>query len=300
MDFSIIPVPIIFIISVSTTIIAQTINAQFSKKNDGGVKMLFLRNTIFMFLIGLAIFALNGFVIKVSIFTLIMGLLFGLMTMLSNATMLQAYSYGPYGYTSVIVTLSTVITALSGYLFWGERFGIYKVIGITLMVFCFIFAVENKPGDTKKANLKWFIFSIASMLFSAVLGILQKIHQSSEYKGELTGFLVIAFLFSTLLYFIPFLVLKKQAEKPVFFISKKSTTNFILITVLGAIVAAICNCSNSYLAGVVDSAIMFPIVNGMPLMAGILVSFVLFKEKISKKQSVGLIIGLISIVFLCL
>ena len=68
MDFSIIPVPIIFIISVSTTIIAQTINAQFSKKNDGGVKMLFLRNTIFMFLIGLAIFALNGFVIKVSIF----------------------------------------------------------------------------------------------------------------------------------------------------------------------------------------------------------------------------------------
>ncbi len=301
MDFSIFPVPALFAVSVVAVIIVQTINAKFAKDNDGGVKTLLFRNSIFMFFMALVLFALNGFKIKLSLYTVIMALLFGGVTMISYVTTLQAYKFGPYGYTSVIVSLSTVISALSGYFFWDEPFGVYKIIGVTLMAFCFIFAVENKKDDAeKKVNFKWFLLSIISMILAAVIGILQKVHQNSDYKNELMPFLVVSFVFSTILCFVTYLFLRKKGEKFLPVSDNKALLRLFLITALVGIFSAINNCFNLYLAGVVDSAIMFPIVNGIPLMAGILISFILFKEKISKKQLIGLIVGLIAIVFLCI
>lgn len=300
MDFSIFPVPVIFIVTVISAIIMGTLNGDFAKKNDGGIKKLVFRNSIYVFVTALVLYALSGFAIKLSMFSFIMALAFGLVVTSYSFTSLQAYKFGPYGYTLVIVCLSTVLTSLSGFLFWNEPFSAYKIVGITLMVFCFIFAVENKKDDHKKANLKWFLLCLASMLLSASTGLLQKVHQKSQYKGELMGFLVVAFLFSTLLYSIIYLCLRKKGDRIVPISGKKELLNFLLPTICVGVLYALQNCLNLYLSGVVDSALMFPIVNGVPLMGGIIVSFVLFKERLSKKQLVGLCIGVIAIVFLCI
>ena len=58
------------------------------------------------------------------------------------------------------------------------------------------------------------------------------------------------------------------------------------------------NALNLYLSGVTDTAIFFPIVNGVPLLCSLLVSFILFKEKLKKKQLWGLLVGIVAIVCL--
>ena len=57
---------------------------------------------------------------------------------------------------------------------------------------------------------------------------------------------------------------------------------------------------NLTLAGALNSMIYYPIANGGALLLTVLVSFFVFKEKISTKKLIGFIIGLLSIVALSL
>jgi len=48
-----------------------------------------------------------------------------------------------------------------------------------------------------------------------------------------------------------------------------------------------------------DSAVFFPIVNGGGLVLTTFAAVLLFKEKLSKKQWIGVVLGIASVVFLC-
>ena len=62
---------------------------------------------------------------------------------------------------------------------------------------------------------------------------------------------------------------------------------------------AVNNKFNLYLSGVMDSAVFFPIVNGGGLVLTTLAAVLLFKEKLSTKQWIGVVLGIASVVFLC-
>jgi drug/metabolite transporter (DMT)-like permease len=70
-------------------------------------------------------------------------------------------------------------------------------------------------------------------------------------------------------------------------------------TVLGGIMGT-ANLLNTYLAGVFSSVITFPVVNGgRILLTSVLVPF-LFKEKTSRLQKTGIILGFIAILLIAL
>ena len=62
---------------------------------------------------------------------------------------------------------------------------------------------------------------------------------------------------------------------------------------------AVNNKFNLYLSGVMDSAVFFHIVNGGGLVLTTLAAVLLFKEKLSTKQWIGVVLGIASVVFLC-
>ena len=51
--------------------------------------------------------------------------------------------------------------------------------------------------------------------------------------------------------------------------------------------------------GGMDSAVFFPIVNGGGLVLSTLAAVLIFKEKLNKKQWIGITLGICSVVFLC-
>ena len=143
------------------------------------------------------------------------------------------------------------------------------------------------------------MFCIITLLTCAGIGLLQKVHQTSEYKNELMGFLIVAFVTSSIISLGGYFVFKRQEntiakEKA----TKKWVLNFILALVICGVGVAGNNAINLYLSGVIDAAIFFPIANGVPLLCSLLVSFVLFKERLKKKQLWGLLVGIVAIVCL--
>ena len=66
---------------------------------------------------------------NISPFTLILGVLFGVITAVQYIFSAKALKIGPWAYTSVISSLSTIIPTMSGAVIWGEKIAPVQGVG---------------------------------------------------------------------------------------------------------------------------------------------------------------------------
>ena len=304
MDFSKIPVLVLFIISLVCAIANSNYRAYYIKNTMVRESEKYSLNAGLSFVCAISLVVLSGFSITASWYSVLLGLLFGAVGMFNATVVVQAIKAGPFGYTMVIVNLSTALTALSGAMFWGESLGAFKIVGIVLMLISFFFAIDTENDGGKKANKTWFLLCVLGLLSCALVGIMQKVHQTSAHKNELTAFLLVSFLTSASLSMIWYFLQRKkenatqaQEESATQEACKKakSAWPFVIALLICGIGGAGNNILNLYLSGVTDAAIFFPLVNGVPLLANLLVAFLLFKEKLKRKQMLGFVMGIVAI-----
>jgi len=198
---------------------------------------------------------------------------------------------------AVISSLSTIIPTMSGAVIWGEHISAVQIAGIILMLICICLASDLKKDSSPK-TIKWRIYCAIVFLMTGTIGVFQKWHQSTAYSGELGEFLIVAFIVSTLCTGI--LAFKTRSEENA--LEKRGSICAFLpifIMLFSGAGTAINNKLNLFLSGVLDSSVMFPIVNGGGLMLTTLAATMFFKERLSKKQWVGLVIGVIAVILLC-
>ena len=255
-------------------------------------------NVVTSFTAAILLFCLNGFG-HASAFTILLGILFGIVTALQQLTLLQALKLGPLSYTMVLVSLSTLIPALCGAVLWHETLVLSHFAGIALMIGCFLLSV-GKESTRRKATVRWLLYCGAAFLCSGGIGVMQKWHQNTPYRGELGAFLVTAFVFSTL-YSVGGYFLSRRGENKEAVPSRHGYTPALLALVAAAgAAAALNNQWNLYLSGVMDSAVFFPIVNGGGLVLTTISALVLFRERLSRRQWVGMLLGVLSVLCLCI
>ena len=223
-----------------------------------------------------------------SIFTACMGVLFGIVTALANYCKMLSLSNGPMHVTLLITTSSMILPALSG-IFFGESFSLPKLAIIGILLF-FIYLSLDK-GDDAKINKLWFLYCSLAFVLQGSIGILQKVHQSSEYKSEAGGFLFIAFICSLL-----YSSLRAKRSYRELGFGKKH----VIFSVVSGLCIFAMNYLNLKLSGILPSQLFFPVVNGSAIVLSTLASVFLFKEKLSKKQIIGLCGGFLALIAICL
>ena len=114
-------------------------------------------------------------------YTVIVAVLFGLVTALGSFYKLLALSEGPMHITLLITTSCMIVPTLSG-VFFGERFSWGKFAVMLVLIVCIYLSI-GKQEDGTKANGKWLVYCLLSFVFLGLIGVLQKIHQSSPYKA---------------------------------------------------------------------------------------------------------------------
>ena len=295
------PITVItLIISMSACLMTYILKKVYSNRSSGGMTGVYSYSAIGCIVSAIALLLWGG-IEGLSVFTCLLGVLFGLVVSLQEIFMIKALQSGPMAYSMVIVSCSTVFTALSGFFFFGESIGVFQILGIALMVVSFMFATEKKEGE-KKGGLLWLTFCLLAFLGSGSIGFMQKIHQSSSHKGELNAFLVISFAVSFIFATTMTLISMRKENKPLF--EKGSNGKiawiFIIIMISSGICVAANHKLNLALAGEIPSAVFFPIVNGGNLVLTTLSALIIFREKLTKKQWIGVIVGVLSVLALCM
>ena len=304
MNYEQIHVAVLFVITVLSYFVVCFSKAYFSKRITNNMKDYNLFNFIVSVICAFVIFCLGSFDTKISFYTFVLALIFGIITMIYSILYSIAVNIGTFSYTTMINSSSTMITALSGYFFWGERLTIAKIVGVIMMFVCYVLS-KNKDECKEKLNAKWFVVCIFMALTLSVLGLCQKTHQESVYKQEYTMFLVVSFMVSAVISFVMYFVASHNVgfygfENKNAIPKKKFVITIVSIFVVNAVFLGFNNGINLYLTGVVDSAVFFPITSGAGIMLNLLASLIFFKEKLSVRQWVGLAFGATSVMLLCI
>lgn len=275
------------VMSISSVVLQNSLFNNICKKELRTSDHVY-RFNIIIYALCICLFGISLINDNISVYTITLGLLFGIVTALSNLYKMMALSTGPMHITLLITTSSMIIPTMSG-IFFGEVFSLKKLM-IVFILIAFIYLSLGK-AESIKANKKWILFCLLAFIFQGSIGVLQKIHQTSVYKSETNGFLFVAFICS--------LVYSRIQTKKSF-----RQLNFTVKHIVLAIVCGICtytmNSLNLKLSGLLPSQLFFPLVNGSAIVLSSLTSVLFFKEKLSRKQFLGLCGGIISLISICI
>ena len=295
-----IPQPLLLAISMAACLGGSLIRKIYSDKFPGSALARNVYNAVStgVSAVALAVMAIcfYGLASLSSVFTVLLAVAFGVITALQQLMMLKAFEVGPFAYTSVITSLSMLIPTLSGALiFKTETIRPLQYVGIALMVVCLVLSVDTKKGaEEKKASLKWMLFCGGSFIFCGLIGVMQTWHQSNaEHKDELN-----AFVYSTVMSLISLKKEPKRADG-----EGRRFPFLALLPLLLIAVAGVCGAANNmfnlYLVGKMEKAVFFPLVNGGGLILTTLSALVIFREKLSVKQWIGMAFGVAAVFLLC-
>lgn len=274
------------ILSISSVVLQNGIFNSVCKKhlktNDDIYKF-----NIFVYAVCILIFGiltLNG---SLSLYTVLLGVLFGVVTALSNLYKMLALSKGPMHITLLITTSSMIIPTLSG-VFFGEKFSLFKILLVLILIYFIYLSIgKSKEG---KINKSWGIYCLLAFILIGSIGIIQKIHQTSSHKSEISGFLFVSF-------FISLIISGLRVKDKKNFKDKK---NLIPLAMICGGCTFGMNYINLKLSGLLPSQLFFPLINGSAIILSSLMSMIVFKERLSKKQTVGLVGGIICLIAICL
>ena len=231
-------------------------------------------------------------IFDISIFSLVLSVFFGISVATTQVMQAKAMGNGSSSLVTLIYSCGFLIPIFYGLIFWNEEASIFQWIGIGLIVVALFLIIYNGKGEGKLSS--WLPFAIIAMLGSGINAIFQKTHQYSDFANELPLFLVCSLLFSAVFTGIATLFIKESKSEKIQLSKKEKTIKILVPICLGICVGAL-NFLNLMLSGKIPSAILFPIYNIGSLILTSVISAIIFKDRITKKQFVGLAIGVIAI-----
>lgn len=202
----------------------------------------------------------------------------------------QSMANGPVSLTTLIGSCAFVIATAFGVICCGESVNAMQLIGMTLLLVSLFFCVNPKKS-TEKLTKKWIKYCLGFFLAGGFVGILYKLFGKSQASGERETMLLTAAIVSTLLFFIFGLTEAKRNGVKV-----KPPKAVIPFMLLSGIVSCAYIRLNLSLSAVIPSVIFFPVSNGGMVILSTIAGRVLFKEKLTTMQYIGIALGCIAVV----
>lgn len=217
------------------------------------------------------------------------SVLFSITYSLAAVMSLLAINNGPLSLTSLITAFSLIVPTLYGLIILNETITPTLIFGLILLAVCLI--LIKFDGGVGKISWKWATYVTLAFLGNGICSTVQKvqqIHSNGMYKSE---FMVIALSLASVILFIFAICFERKT-----FI-KNSKSGFACYTLCG-LGNGVVNMLVMAISLSVASSVMFPIMSVGSITLTTALSVILFKERLSLYQWLGVLSGLISIVFL--
>ncbi len=227
---------------------------------------------------------------------LLYALLFSISAAACNVTLQMAVGCGSLALTALFNAYSLMIPTAYGLIFLDESLSALGWIGIALLVVSLYLSNADFSGkDEKKERApitaKWLILAILAAVTNGLCAIIQREQQiafDGAYKNEMMS---AAFGFCAVL-IVPLVIYYERKEI-------KAIAKDAILPALGCGVA---NGTTNLLVMVVTASIatsiFFPIISAGSMIIAYALSIILFKERFSPYQHVGIALGVLSLVFL--
>ena len=215
----------------------------------------------------------------VSTKTLVFLVLSGLSTGASWLCYFRALSKGDINKVVPIDKSSTVLTIILAVVFLGERVTVYKTLGVVFIAIGTLLMIEKKDTEKKSEGEGWLIYALLSAFFASLTTILGKIGIEGVESNLGTAIRTAVVIVMSFI-MVAFTGKTGEIKK----IDKKEL-GFILLSGLSTGASWLC-----YYKALQDgeAGIVVPI-DKLSILVTIAFSYIVFKERLSKKAMLGLV-----------
>lgn len=191
--------------------------------------------------------------------------------------LMKSMAIGSMALSSLFCMYGMLIPTVAGPIFFGEDFSIWQGVGILLMVLAIYFSADVRKSDSSVSK-KWLIFALLTLLFSGMVGLFEKVHQTGPDKSEISSFLSFAFLFIATLNAVILPIARKREKNP------PSLKKGLIFAILTGSIIVFYSRINLTLAGALDTMIYYPISSGGAVLLTLIVSVLIFREPLRRNH----------------
>ena len=284
---------ILIIISTLTSLVEGIIIKRYNARNKKGGFIF----TAFISLFSMLFFLITdtgGFTLlnKIWIYAIIAGILYASASILTFI----ALGCGSFALSMLVLSYSLILPTVYGIAVLNETLNFFSYIGFTLIALS-IYLVRHKNadnGENKKINLKWIICIGLSFFGNGLFSVISRMQQIVFKDAVTNEFMVISLAISFICLFTVGII--------------KSPSDFTYVMRYGFVYtlgAGLSNGATNMLGLLLVSdlismplSIASPVRSGAKIIASFFLSTLLFKEKLEKRQVIGVILGGLAIVLL--
>ena len=256
----------------------------------------FFFSGLYFLIVVVLLLAINGFR-PIQPQTWLIAVPFGILFILAILLYMRAMEVGSLSFSALVFSFGLLVPVLAGQLFWGESISLLQVLALVVLLASFYLAGGVKLESGRRFNVTWLVLILTAMLGNGVLMTLSKYHQRILPGRDVGEFLIVAFATAALA--SAFLTLFRSAvgkER----ISRPKGAPFVLLVAGAGVTTAFGNWIALHLAGNMPAVLLFPVMNGGIVFASSVLSVLLFKEKMTRRISAGMALGLAALVMISL
>lgn len=262
------------------------------KKTDSDIATA-IRTVIVLIFSVLMTFIVGSYreVNEISAKALVFLILSGIATGASWICYFKALSMGDINKVVPIDKSSTVMSVLLAMIILQETNNlIIKLVGTILLAIGIFLMVERKNQGNKEQNRRWIIYAFLSAVFAAITSILAKIgidSVESNLGTAIRTFVVLIFAWA--------IVFAKGKQKELKALDKKE---LVFISLSGIATGASWLCYHHAIQKGIVSVVV-PI-DKLSIVVSIVFSYIVFKERLSKRAFIGLCLMIIGTLFMAI
>ena len=230
--------------------------------------------------------------VRLTLAALIAGLAVGLINLSYQLCYVSAFSCGPISLTALISNISMVVPVVFSAIVYGESLTLSRILGILVTVASLYFSTAT--FGKSKLNVKWIVFTALAFLANCGSNIAIKIYLKSFAVGDSSSFVAVHFTASALFSLLLFVLLTAKGRRCTYSINK---TVFFTAGIIGLILGVF-NLIYAHAMSVLDATLLLPLYNGGTTLLVTLGTALLFRERLTRRQYTGILLGLIAIVLM--
>ncbi|MBQ7172291.1 MAG: EamA family transporter [Clostridia bacterium] len=265
-------------------------------RNHGDV-FLFICGTQFIWTVLLFAFSAATDKLIFSRDVILYGLLYGLLLFFFQIFKLSAMSSGPVSLTNLIGASSFLISSAYSYFVLNERINPLCFAGVLLLILSLYLCIDLKgkaTGENMKLSPRWLVLSFCLFLVGGVIGILYMHFNRTPSADNVDPMMLLASGVSSLLLLAAAFGAKTVKKTPAPRLPKSTLKYLFAVGVTGCVYMRL----NIGLVKLIPGILLFPLTNASIILLSTVAGRVLFREKLNRRQLIGILIGLFAVVFI--
>ena len=290
-------IPLLWILAVTKV----SLQSRFSKSSHSGKAQSIFFNGL-IFLAGALILLPSLFDGPIGADTLIFGALMGIMSFIFQFFYITAFARGKTSITMVINNFSMLIPMLFSVIMFNESFGYIKIIATVLVIVSFFLTVKDDPEKADgKVNSRgfdwiWLACTLIALFSGGIASCSQKWYAAVAVDFQVLEFVSISYITASIISAVTIGIMGIKDKK----IDVKPTRPMLISGCLAGVVLGLFQCLFTFAPSVLDGTVLYPAYNCGASVLMTVVGAVIFKERCSIRQYIGIGIGAFAIVLLCL